>query len=200
MHDVEEDLRQALRTHEPTGQVPVRAALVAGRRARLARRAPAAVAALVAVGGAALALPSSQDQYQLVGDGLTLSQGAGVQQIDDDRVDMGDGIQAWREGEILAIGYPTRPYAAIDTTSMTSRWDDLGYDIVVFDEPGEQDGSTMVVGTVRGTPTSVEVVIDGVSQEATVACFTQVQGWCSYKANVITSWQSHEQFPEVIVK
>ena len=199
MHDVEEDLRQALRAHEPTGQVPVRAALAAGRRVRLARRAPAAVAALVVVGGAAIDLTSGQDQYQLVGDGLTLSQAVGVHQIDDDRVEMGDGIQVWREGKTLAVGYPNRPYAEIDTTSMTSRWKDLGHDVVIFDEPGEHDGSTMVVGTVRGTPTSVEVIIDGVAQEATVACFTQTLGWCAYKANVPTSWETLDQPVQVIV-
>ncbi|MCU1606794.1 MAG: hypothetical protein JWP46_3259 [Modestobacter sp.] len=71
--------------------------------------------------------------------------------------------------------------------------------MVIFDEPGEHDDSTMVVGTVRGAPSSVEVIIDGVSQEATVACFTQTPGWCSYKAKVPTSWQGDWDLAQVVV-
>lgn len=196
MHDVEHDLRQALHTHGPTGQVPLTAALRAGRRTRLARRTVIPAAALVLAIAGATTLLGGHDQYQLAGDGLTLSRGPGVTQIDDDRVDLGDGIQAWRDGDILGIGYPARPYAALDTSSINSEWGDLGYDVVVFDEPDENDGTTMVVGTVQGQPTAVEVVINGVTQQATVACFTQAPDWCSYKANVPASWRTGTD-PEV---
>lgn len=93
-------------------------------------------------------------------------------QVADDRVDLGDGIQAWRQGRKLYIGYPARPYAELDTGSINSRWGHLGYDSVVFDDPGQHDGSTIVVGTVRGAPTSVRVAIDGVAAPATIACFS----------------------------
>jgi hypothetical protein len=197
---IEDDLRQALHAHAPAGQVPVAAALAAGRRIRLARRAAPTVAAVVMAAAAVMALTGGERDYRLAGDGLTLSKGPGVQQIDAGRVDMGDGIQAWRDGETLGIGYPARPYATIDTTSINSRWADLGYDTVVFDDPGEHDGWTTVVGTVRGEPTSVVVTVDGVSEEATVACFRQALGWCAYKAKVPSSWQSPDSLPKVLVK
>jgi hypothetical protein len=198
--DLEDDLRLALHTHAPTGQLPLAAALASGRRIRLARRVAPGVAAVVLAAAAVTALSGRGQDYRLTGDGLTVSRGPGVHQIDDDRVDLGDGIQAWRDGETLHIGYPARPYASLDTTSISSRWDDLGHDTVVFDDPGEHDGSTMVVGTVRGEPTSVVVTVDGVSQNATVACFVQAPGWCSYKAEVPTSWQSRDRPPQVEVR
>jgi hypothetical protein len=199
MHDVEDDLRQAFHAHAPTGEVPIEAALRAGRRTRRVRRTVIPAAALVVATAGIATMIGGHDQYQLVGDGLTLSHGPGVEQIGDDRVDMGDGIQAWRDDETLSIGYPARPYASLDTKSLTSQWGDLGHDIVVFDDPDEHDGTTMVVGTVQGQPSSVEVIIDSVSQQATVACFTQAPGWCSYKAKVPASWRSGS-YPRVIVK
>lgn len=198
MHDVEHDLRRALHTHGPTGQVPLHAALRAGRRTRLARRSLIPAAALVLATAGAATLAGEHNQYQLAGDGLTLSHGSGVTQIDDDRVDLGDGIQAWRDGDVLSIGYPARPYASLDTSSINSEWGDLGYDMVVFDDPDENDGTTMVVGTVQGQPAAVEVVIDDVTQPATVACFTQAPDWCSYKAKVPASWRTGSD-PEVLV-
>lgn len=197
---IEDDLRQALRAHPPTGRVPVGAALASGRRIRLARRVVPTVAAVVVAAAGGIALSGGGHDYRLTGDGLTVTRGPGVQQVDDDRVDMGDGIQAWRDGETLGIGYPARPYATLDTTSITSRWGHLGHDTVVFDDPGEHDGSTMVVGTVRGEPRSVVVTVDGVSQEATVACFAEAPGWCVYKAAVPTSWQSVDRMPQVDVR
>lgn len=129
-------------------------------------------------------------QYQLAGSGLTLADDSvGPVQVAADRVDLGDGIQAWRKEELLYIGYPAGPYAELDTSSLTSQWDDLGHDTVVLDDIGQQDGSTIVVGTVRGNPTSVTVTIGGVSQPAIIACFQQAAGWCSYQANVPTSIQ-----------
>lgn len=78
----------------------------------------------------------------------------------------------------------TQPGRTPDTSSLNSKWGHLGYDSVVLDDPGQQDGSTIVVGGVRGTPTSVTVSIDATSAPATIACFRQASGWCSYKANV----------------
>ncbi len=200
MPDVEEQLRMALRAHEPRGEVPVTAALSAGRRARRARRAGVALPTGVLAGGVALLASDRPQEYRLVGDGLTVAGGAGVQQVDDDRVDLGGGLRAWRQGDVLSVGRPDRPYAEIDTSSLTSRWGDLGHDVVVFDEPDEHDGTTAVVGTVRGEPTSVRVTIRGVTQDATVACFVQAPGWCSYAAQVPVDWPGREERPQVDVR
>lgn len=201
MQTVENDLRQALRVHEPQGQVPVEAALRAGRRARLARRLPAAASVIaLAIFTTVVVTGEGESEYRLVGSGLTLASGAGVAQISGDRVDMGDGIEVWRDGDTLAVGEPAGTFAFIDTTAMTSRWGDGDYDVVVLDDAGEQDGSTMVIGTIKGEPRAVTVSIGATAQEATVACFEQAPGWCTYKAKVPASWRGPEEMPRVTLR
>lgn len=159
--------------------------------------------------GVLLAVDMVQGRYRLDSPSLTLAAGpagaagpasAGPRQIAADRVDLGDGVQAWRQDDLLYIGYPAQPYAELDTGSLNSRWGHLGYDYVIFDDPGQQDGSTIVVGSVRGTPTSVTVTVDGTAAPATIACFRQAPGWCSYKANVPTSIASYDQAVRVDVR
>lgn len=132
-----------------------------------------------------------QGSYRLDSPGLTLAAGpagaagtasASPRQIDADRVDLGDGVQDG--GRATCSTSATQPGRTPDTSSLNSKWGHLGYDSVVLDDPGQQDGSTIVVGSVRGTPTSVTVSIDATSAPATIACFRQASGWCSYKANV----------------
>lgn len=203
MPTTEQDLRHALQRQAITPAVDIDAVLTSGRRNLMRRRLRRSGAALVlpVLLTAGVAAISSTPSTQLVGSGLTLAAGStGPVQVSNDRVDMGDGIHAWRDGKNLYIGYPARPYAGLDTSSLTSRWNDLGYDIVIFDDPGQQDGSTIVVGTVRGAPETVRVTIDGVTSSATIACFDQADGWCSYKANVPTSFGSRENPPVVDVR
>ncbi len=203
MPTTEEDLRTAFRQEPPTATPDATALLRMGRRSlqrrRLRRTGVALVAPLLFIGGVLVDRGSSP--YQLAGSGLTLATTTvGPVQVSDDRVDLGDGIQAWRQGRNLYIGYPARPYAELDTGSINSGWGHLGYDSVVFDDPGQDDGSTIVVGTVRGAPTSIRVGIDGVVVPATIACFDQAKGWCSYKANVPTSIRSYDDGPQVEVR
>ncbi len=200
----EQDLVAAFRHQQPMTATPDVTALLAAGRRRLQRRrvrrlGTALALPLLLLGGAVLDHQSSRNE--LAGSGLTLAAGAaGPVQIADDRVDLGDGIQAWRHDRKLYIGYPARPYAELDTGSLNSRWGDLGYDSVVFDDPGQHDGSTIVVGTIQGAPTSVSVAIDGITAPATIACFDQAKGWCSYKANVPTSIRSYDSGPQVTVR
>lgn len=203
MHTTEQDLRHALRQQAVACDIDVQAALTSGRRSLTRRRLrkTGAVLALPVLLTAGIAATTRDPSTQLVGSGLTLAAGStGPVQVSDDRVDLGDGIQAWRDGEKLYIGYPVRPNAVLDTGSINSGWGDLGYDTVVFDDEGEQDGSTIVVGTVRGAPRSVSVTVDGITSEATIACFVQAEGWCSYKANVPTSIRSYANPPQVVVR
>ena len=190
MPSVEEDLREALRTHAPMGEVPVQAALADGRRGRARRRlARGGGGVLVAAGvaAAAFSLSGSQDeQLRLVGDGLTVSSGSGVTQIADDRVDLGDQVEAWRDGDALAVGYPNGIHAVLNTDDPTADWDDLGYDVVVLEPDETPDGQGLVMGSVRGEPTSVTVETPRQTVEATVACFEQTPGWCVYKAAIST--------------
>ena len=203
MPTVEQELRDALRRDAATVDVDTQAVLAAGRRRLLRRRLRrwGALLALPVALTTGIAVTSKAPSTELVSSGLTLAAGSdGPVQVSDDRVDLGDGIQAWREGDNLYIGYPARPYAELDTGRINSRWGDLGYDTVVFDDPGEQDGSTIGVGSVRGAPESVRVTIDGVTSDATIACFVQARGWCSYKADVPTSIRSHDEPPRVEVR
>jgi hypothetical protein len=191
MPSVEDDLREALHTHSPMGTVPVQAALADGRRARSRRRlVRGGGGVLVAAGLAAtISLTGAQDdQWQLVGDGLTLSRGSGVTQIADDRVDLGDQVQAWRDGDALAVGYPHGIHAVLSTDDPVYRlgWDDLTYDTVVLEPHETPDGQGLVMGNVRGEPTSVTVGTPEQTVEATVACFEQTPGWCVYKAALPT--------------
>ncbi|TYP86914.1 hypothetical protein [Blastococcus xanthinilyticus] len=189
MPSVEDDLRTALHTHPPMGTVPVHAALAAGHRARTRRRVARGGAAVLVAGGlvAALTLPGSpEDRMRLVGDGLTVSSGTGVTQIADDRVDLGDQVQAWRDGAALAIGYPDGVHAVLDTDDPTADWGDLGYDLVVLEPAETPDGQGLVMGNVRGEPESVTVTTPERTVEATVACFEQTPGWCVYKAALPT--------------
>ena len=188
MPSVEDDLREALHTHPPMGTVPVQAALAEGRRARSRRRLARGGGVLVAAGLAAIiTLTASQDdQLQLVGDGLTVSSGPGVTQIADDRVDLGDQVQAWRDGDALTVGYPNGVHAVLNTDDPTADWDDLGYDMVVLEPDETPDGQGLVMGNVRGKPTSVTVETPQQSVEATIACFEQTPGRCVYKAALPT--------------
>lgn len=203
MHTTEQDLRHALQRMSLEPEIDVQAVLSSGRRSLTRRRLrrSGAVLVLPVLLTAGLAATGSAPSTQLVSSGLTLAAGSeGPVQVSEDRVDLGDGIQAWRDGEDLYIGYPAGPYAGLDTSSINSRWGDLGYDTVVFDEAGEQDGSTIVVGSVRGAPKSVRVTVDGVASDATIACFEEAEGWCSYKANVPTSIRSYDDPPVVEVR
>jgi hypothetical protein len=190
MPSVEDDLREALHIHAPMGAVPVQAALADGRRTRARRRlARGSGGVLIAAGlaAAAFGLPGSQDdRLQLVGDGLTVSSGSDVTQIADDRVDLGDQVQAWRDGDALAVGYPNGVHAVLNTDDPTADWGDLGYDKVVLEPDETPDGQGLVMGNVRGEPTSVTVETPQQTVEATVACFEQTPGWCVYKAALPT--------------
>lgn len=206
MPTTEQDLRTAFARHPPPDVTLDPAGLVLTGHRRLQRRrfrrvGVALVVPTLLVGG--VLADRHATRYELAGSGLTLAAGTdGPVQVSDDRVDLGDGIQAWREGKILSIGYPARPNAFLDTSSLNSQWGDLGYDVVVFDDPGQNDGSTIVVvGSVQGAPTSVRVGIDGVFVPATIACFEQAKGWCSYKANVPVSISSYDadDMPQVEV-
>lgn len=205
MYTTEQDLRHALQRMSVEPEIDVEAVLSSGRRSLTRRRRrlrrSGAVLVLPVLLTAGLATTRSAPSTQLVGSGLTLAAGLeGPVQVSGDRVDLGDGIQAWRDGEDLYIGYPARPYAELDTSSLNSRWGDLGYDTVVFDDAGEQDGSTIVVGSVQGAPKSVRVTVDGVASDATIVCFEEAEGWCSYKANVPTSIRSYDEMPVVEVR
>ena len=199
MHTDEHDLRHALRQNAAAPDLDMQAVIVSGRRSLMRRRlrrsgAVIALPVLLTAGVAATNGPSTQ----LVGSGLTLAGGEGPVQVSDDRVDLGDGVQAWRDGKTLFIGYPARPYAELDTGEMFNGWGDLDYDSVVFeDDPDNQDGSTVVVGTVRGAPQSVRVTLEGVTADATIACFEQAEGWCSYKVNVPASFVDEMPVVEV---
>ncbi len=208
MPTTEDGLRAAFK-QQPAVAAPDAAGLLQVGRQRLQRRrlrrAGAALVVPLLLAGGVLGGDALSDRrsstYLLAGSGLTLAAGsAGPVQVSGDRVDLGDGIHAWRRDRTLYIGYPARPYAALDTSDLTARWNDLGYDAVVFDDPGQHDGSTIVVGTVRGAPTSVRVGVDGVFARATIACFQQAEGWCSYKANVPTSIRSYDDPPQVQVR
>lgn len=201
----EQELRTALHQHRPAGRVRTDAALEAGRRKlrrRRARRAAGALALPVLLGaGIVVASGAPHTSYALVGSGLTLAAGStGPVQVATDRVDLGDGIQAWRGNKLLYVGYPARPYAELDTHSLSTRWGNLGYDAAIFSEAGQHEGSTIVVGSVRGKPTSVVVTLEGVSQPATIACFKQAPGWCVYKANVPTSFRDNNKRPRIQVR
>lgn len=203
MPTTEQDLRHALQQQAITPALDMDAVLSSGRRSLTRRRLRRSGTMLVlpVLLTAGVVATNSAPSTQLVGSGLTLAAGStGPVQVSNDRVDLGDGIQAWRDGKDLYIGYPARPYAELDTSSLTSRWDDLEYDTVVFDDAGQQDGSTIVVGTVRGAPEAVRVTVDGVATDATIACFEQADGWCSYKANVPTSIRSYDNPPIVEVR
>lgn len=198
----ERELHAAFHRPLSAGAVDVAAVLAAGRRRlrrRRLRRTSGALILPVAVAAAVgLSATGNRHPYQLVGSGLTLAQGSvGPVQVATERVDLGDGIQAWRKGVLLYIGYPHRPYLELDTKNIHSRWENLGYDAAIFTDPGQHPGSTIVVGTVRGKPTSVVVTLEGVSQRATIACFKQAPGWCSYKANVPASFRDNHRLPDV---
>jgi len=124
----------------------------------------------------------------------------GPVQVTTDRVDLGDGVQAWRKGRLLNVGYPGGPHEEVDPAGVGMRWGNLGYDAGIFTEAGQHKGSTIVVGSVRGTPTSVVVTLEGVSRPATIACFTQARGWCVYKANVPASFISGWRGPKIRVR
>ncbi|MCD5351269.1 hypothetical protein [Kineosporia mesophila] len=203
----EQQIRQHFRTAPVEGAVNAQEIVAAGRqqfRARRRRRtwgatATATTAVLAAVTGG-IALSSHRDaRFELVGSGLTLAAGSsGPVQVSDDRVDLGHGLQAWREGKVLGVGYPDSTHTLLDTTDPTARWGDLGYDVATLDPEGQNDGVTAVVGTVRGQPSHVVVSIAGVTQTATIACFTQAQGWCSYAALVPVSVQNYGTEPTTV--
>ncbi len=189
MPSVEDDLRDALHAHSPVGTVPVQAALADGRRARSRRRLVRGGGGVLVAAGLAATIsltPARDDQWQLVGDGLTVSSGSGVTQIADDRVDLGDQVQAWRAGDALAVGYPNGVHAVLNTDDPTADWDDLGYDKVVLEPDETLNGQGLVIGNVRGEPRSVTVETPQQTVEATVACFEQTPGRCVYEAALPT--------------
>ena len=205
MSTVEQELREFFHAVPAARSVDATAILERGHRQLRAQRlrstTAVAVPAVVALTCGGLVVAGRETSpYELAGSGLTLAAGTvGPVQVSGDRVDLGDGVQAWRHGTHLYIGYPARPYAELDTNDLTSRWGHLSYDTVVFDGAGQHDGSTVVVGTVRGTPSNIVVTVEGVSQTATIACFEQAAGWCSYMAKVPTSIQSYDDTPTLQV-
>lgn len=205
MPTTEQELRDALQQGTVAPEIDVQAVLTSGRRSLTRRRLrrSGALLALPVLLTAGILATSSTPSTRLVGSGLTLAAGSdGPVQVSDDRVDLGDGIQAWREVDHLFIGYPARPYSQLNTSDSTYRWGwgDLDHDTVVLDDAGEQDGSTIVVGSVRGAPQAVRVTVDGVTTDATIACFDQAEGWCSYKADVPTSIRDDGSLPVVDVR
>lgn len=192
MSITEQQMRQHLRTATVPGAVDTAAVLAAGHRQLRTRRRRQALAAVVPAvllsATAGWAITATRDSgYELAGSGLTLAAGSqGPVQVSDDRVDMGDGLQAWREGTVLSVGYPTGTeggegsHAWLDTSDWGSQWDKNSYDIAVLDTSGATTPGTAVVGAVRGTPSRVDVSIQGVSATASIACFDQARGWCSY--------------------
>lgn len=204
MSITEHHLRQHLRTAPVTGTIDLQQILANGHRQLRVRRRRRALTALTPLGLAALVAGlaitgTSGEHYELAGSGLTLAAGSvGPVQVSNDRVDLGGGLQAWREEAVLNVGYPSGAHATLDTTDPTARWGDMGYDVAVLDPEGEDDGRTAVVGTVRGTPDSVDVTIAGVTQKATIACFTQAQGWCSYAAVVPFAVQDYQTQPATV--
>jgi hypothetical protein len=202
----EQQMRQHFRSTPVIGEVNVQQIIAAGRQqVRKQRQRKTLGAATVAtsllatiVGGLALS-GRGEAGYELVGSGLTLAAGSpDPVQVNDERVDFGHGLQAWRTGKTLDVGYPDGAHATLDTTDPTAQWGDLGYDVVTLDPAGQQDGGTAVVGTVRGEPSHVEVTIAGVTQTATIACFTQAHGWCSYAALVPFSVQDYQSQPTTV--
>jgi hypothetical protein len=199
----EHQMRQHFRTAPVTAVVNTGQIIASGHRqlrARRRRRALGAVvpaALIVAAGGIALS-GSGNASSELVGSGLTLAAGSsGPVQVSDDRVDLGHGLQAWREGHVVNVGFPEGSHDSLDTTDSTAQWGDMGYDSAVLDEEQPDDHRTTVVGTVRGEPSHVEVTIAGVSQTATIACFTQARGWCSYAAVLPITVDQETQSPTV---
>lgn len=201
----EQYLREHFRSAPAGGTVNAEEIVAAGRRRLRARRrqrtlgVTAAVALLAAITGGLAQSDPGHAEYELVGSGLTLATGSsGPVQLSDDRVDFGHGLQAWRKGRTLAVGYPDGTHAFLDTADPTARWGDLGYDVVTLDPEGQNDGVTAVVGTVRGKPERVRVSIAGASQTATIACFDQAPGWCSYAALVPFSVQNYTTQPTTV--
>lgn len=196
-------LHQHLHTARVPGAVDTAAIITTGRRqlrARRRRRALGAVvpAVLLIAGAGWVIAGNGGSDYELAGSGLTLAAGSqGPVQVSDDRVDMGDGLQAWREGSVLSVGYPTGSdggegsHAWLDTSDWGSHWDKNSYDIAVLDGDGAITTGTAVVGAVRGTPSRVDVSIEGVTVSASIACFTQAQGWCSYAVVVPVALEDH---------
>lgn len=202
----EQEVRATLHDYQPTGRVDIGAAVAAGRRQLHRRRARRTAGALILplAAGAGFVVAAGgvhNDGYTLAGYGLTLAGGStGPVQVTTDRVTLGDGVQAWRKGRLLYVGYPGRPYEEVDPAGFGMRWRNLGYDAAIFTEPGQHDGSTIVVGSVRGKPASVVVTLEGVSRPATIACFTQAKGWCVYKANVPASFGISSRGPQIRVR
>jgi hypothetical protein len=199
----EQQMRQHLRTAPVPGVVDTAAIIATGRRqlrTRRRRRALGAIAPAVllsAVAGWAITDAGGSD-YELAGAGLTLAAGSqGPVQVGDDRVDMGDGLQAWREGSVLSVGYPVGSsggegsHAWLDTSDWGSHWENNSYDIAVLDGNGAVARGTAVVGAVRGTPSRVDVSIEGVTASASIACFVQARGWCSYAVVVPVVVEDH---------
>lgn len=183
----EQQLRQHLRTAPIAGAVDTAAAIAAGHRQLRVRRRRRAVSAVVPAVLAAVAggwvFADAGSGYELVGSGLTLAAGSqGPVQVEDDRVDMGNGLQAWREGDVVAVGYAAGAHAWLDTDEWTYRFRPQGqFDVATFDAEGASSSATAVVGAMRGEPPEhVEASIGEASSTATVACFTQAKGWCVY--------------------
>ena len=195
MSVTEQQLREHF--HSTTAPMPLKTEglLAIGHRrlrARRQRRAALVLTPLALIATAVTVESHRGPGYELAGSGLTLAGTTdGPVQVDDDRVDLGDGIQAWREGSTLSIGYPAGHYAALDTSALTSQWGTLGHDIVVLNDTDMPGPTTTVVGTVQGAPTKIMVTIRGTSQSATIACFTQAHGWCSYKAVLPVTTDDH---------
>lgn len=206
MRTSEQEVRATLQGYQPAGRVDIGAAVAAGRRQLRQRRARRTAGALILplAAGAGFAVAAGgvhNGGYRLAGSGLTLAGGStGPVQVTTDRVDLGDGVQAWRKGRLLNVGYPGGPHEEVDPAGFGMRWGNLGYDAGIFTEAGQHKGSTIVVGSVRGAPTSVVVTLEGVSSPATIACFTQAKGWCVYKANVPASFRSVWRGPQIRVR
>jgi len=183
----EQQIRQHLRTAPVSGAVDAAAIIATGRRrlrVRRQRRALAAVVpalAVVIATGVAIEHPG-RGGYELVAAGLTLSASSqGSVQVDTDRVDMGNGLQAWREGDVVNVGYASGAHSWMDIREWTYRLRPQGqYDLATFGGEGAGASSTVVVGAVRGEPKHVSATIEGTSATATIACFTQAEGWCVY--------------------
>lgn len=181
MPTVEDQLGQVFHTHVPRGEVRIDAAIEAGKQRCRRRRATSIVAyagaLLVSASVVAVTVSSQTPDLQLVGSGLTLSGGSGVAQVSTNTADLGDGVQAWREGDALVVGYPDGTNMAVSTQG-----GDVGSDPASVTGPEAGLNRTLLLGVVQGDPTSVLIRSQGVEVAAAVGCFEQTPGWCVYKA------------------
>jgi hypothetical protein len=175
MTTIEDALSDLFDRPPASAPVDVRALLTCARRderARRRRRLALATAAVAVLVGALVLRPAAVDR----GDALTLTESSSpVVVAAHGHVRFAGGLQVWRRGSELSVGYPGQSWASVDTRRPDGAGgrDGLG----VFEDRG------VVTSVVHATPRGVAVTLSGDRRTAEIACFQETPGWCVWAAS-----------------